>query len=469
MTTALSTQPLTTATLVARLDRLPASRFHAVVLVVAAMSLFFDTLDTVVTGFAFAAFREEWHLGGLALGVTSAIGLSGYLVGSVIVGFAADRWGRKAVMMGSLVLYSLFSASRALAPGIEVFVVLNFFTWLFVGMESCVVPPYLAELWPSRLRGRFNGLMMGFFAFGIALSPVWALVFLPSVGWRWMLALTAPFALLIGVMRPFLPESPRWLLSQGRTAEAEAVVAKIEAQVERQTGPLPPIPIAPATAPAVTPVRAGAILGAGMLPLTLMLWLVWFTEYGVLYTFQSVLPTLLATEGFSIVRSTQFSVVIFSGFIPGYMLAGVFLDRFDRKHWLMLSFLGIGVSGTLFGYARTPAEIMACAWFTAFFLGNGSTSIYTLTPELYPTAIRTTAMGFASAAGRAGGILLLLSFGVFALLQGRLALFVVSDGLLLLSIVAVALIGPRTRGRTLEATSAALTGPAAGLAASFTK
>lgn len=449
----------TTEALVARLDRLPASRFHFTVLIVAALSLFFDTLDTVVTGFAFAAFREEWHLGGLALGVTSAIGLAGYLVGSVLVGFAADRWGRKAVMMGTLILYSAFSASRAFAPGIEVFAVLNFFTWLFVGMESCVVPPYLAELWPSRLRGRFNGLMMGFFAVGIALSPVWALFLLPNVGWRWTLGLTAPFALLIGAMRTLLPESPRWLMSQGRAAEAEAVVASIEARVASSTGgvlppvaPLPPMP--PATA-----VRRRDILAPGMLPITLMLWLVWFTEYGVLYTFQSVLPTLLAMDGFSIVRSTQFSVVIFSGFVPGYMLSGYFLDLVDRKYWLMLSFAGIGISGTLFGYATTPAEIMACAWFTAFFLGNGSTAIYTFTPELYPTAIRTTAMGMASAWGRAGGISLLLSFGVFAVLQGRLALFLVSDGMLLLSIIVVFLVGPLTRGRTLEAASAQV-GPA---------
>ena len=438
--------PITTPALVARLDRLPASRFHVTVLVVAASSLFFDTLDTVVTGFAFAAFREEWHLGGLALGVTSAIGLSGYLVGSTLVGFAADHWGRKAVMIGSLALYSLFSASRALSPGIEVFAVLNFLTWLFVGMESCVVPPYLAELWPSRLRGRFNGLMMGFFALGIALAPVWALVFLPTAGWRWTLALTAPFALLIGAMRSFLPESPRWLLSRGRAAEAEAVVAGIEARVARTAGPLPLVADAPSL-PVPPPARRADIVAPGILPVTLMLWLVWFTEYGVLYTFQSVLPSLLAMDGFSIVRSTQFSVVIFSGFIPGYMLSGVFLDWIDRKYWLILSFAGIGVSGTLFGYANTPAEITACAWFTAFL------------PELYPTPIRTTAMGFASAWGRAGGILLLLAFGIFSVLQGRLALFVVSDGLLLLSIVAVAIVGPRTRGRPLEATSA--TPPAA--------
>lgn len=157
---------------------------HVQVIVIAGFYLFFDTLDTAVTGFAFAAFRTEWGLGGPALGVTSAIGLSGYLLGSVLVGFVADKFGRKAVMTWSLALYSLFSASRALAANIEVFCVLNLLTWVFVGMESCVVPPYLAELWPSRLRGQFNGWMMAFFAAGIALSPVWALLLIPTVGCR---------------------------------------------------------------------------------------------------------------------------------------------------------------------------------------------------------------------------------------------------------------------------------------------
>ena len=439
--------------LVARLDRLPPSRFHVTILIIAGLSLFFDTLDTVVTGFAFAAFRTEWGLGGMALGVTSAIGLSGYLVGSLLVGFLADKFGRKAVMTWSLALYSLFSASRALSSGIEMFCVLNFFTWLFVGMESCVVPPYLAEMWPSRIRGRFNGWMMAFFAFGISLSPVWALILLPNVGWRWTLALTAPFALLIGFMRRVLPESPRWLMSQGRAAEAESVVSAIEAKVARSHGGALP-PVVPVAAPVSRqPVGKSHIVAPDVLPVTIMIWLVWFTEYGVLYTFQSVLPTLLAMDGFSIVRSTEFSVVIFSGFIPGYILAGYFLDLIGRKFWLIICFAGIGVSGTLFGFAGTPTAIMTCAWFTAFFLGNGSTSIYTYTPELYPTEIRTTSMGIASAWGRAGGILLLLTFGIFSVLQGRLALFLVSDGLLLLSIIAVALIGPSTKGLTLEEAS----------------
>jgi len=113
------------------------------------------------------------------------------------------------------------------------------------------------------------------------------------------------------------------------------------------------------------------------------------------------------------------TVVIFSGFIPGYIGAGYFLDLVGRKYWLMICFAGIGISSTLFGLANTPIEIMACAWFTAFFLGNGSTCIYTYTPELYPTEIRTTAMGMASAWGRVGGILLLLAFALGAFFLQR--------------------------------------------------
>ena len=97
-----------------RLDRLPASRFHAKILIVAALSLLFDTLDTAVTGFVLASLRSSWHFDAKAIVVVSAIGLSGYLVGSFICGFVADRLGRKKTILFTLVLYSVFSASRGL-------------------------------------------------------------------------------------------------------------------------------------------------------------------------------------------------------------------------------------------------------------------------------------------------------------------------------------------------------------------
>src|SRR6266850_219064 len=225
-----------------RLDRLPASRFHAKILIVAALSLLFDTLDTAVTGFVLASLRSVWHFDAKTIGIVSAFGLSGYLVGSAICGFVADRVGRKKTILFTLIFYSVFSASRGLSNTVGVFAFLNFFTWFFVGAESSTVPPYLAELWPSRIRGKLVGWMMGFFGAGIALSSVWALLIIPTLGWRWALFLTAPFALVGGVMRSVLPESPRWLIRAGRIADAEAVLRRVEGEVAKSSGwVLPPV------------------------------------------------------------------------------------------------------------------------------------------------------------------------------------------------------------------------------------
>src|SRR6202041_2985467 len=393
-----------------RLDRLPASQFHAKILIVAALSLLFDTLDTAVTGFVLASLRTVWHFDAKTIGIVSAIGLSGYLVGSAICGFSADHLGRKKTILFTLILYSVFSASRGLTETVGVFAFLNFFTWFFVGAESSTVPPYLAELWPSRIRGKLVGWMMAFFGAGIALSSIWALLIIPTLGWRWALFLTAPFALIGGVMRSVLPESPRWLIRVGRMADAEAVLRRVEDEAAKYPGRvLPPVVPSP-SGPQVSPRRVypRELLGTAYRSLTLMLWAAWFAEYGVLYTYQIFLPTILSAEGHSIVNSFRYSVVIYSAAIPGYILGGYVVEWLDRKYAIVLSFASVASFGTLFGHSRSPAEIMAFGGLTVFFLSLGSTAIYTYTPELYPTEIRATAMGIASAWGRVGAVTMLL-------------------------------------------------------------
>src|SRR5436305_13003255 len=106
-------RPLTIEEVSDRLDRLPVTRFHAKILIVAALSLLFDTLDTAVTGFILASLRSTWHFDANTIGVVSAVGLSGYLVGSAICGFVADHIGRKKCILFTLILYSVFSASLA--------------------------------------------------------------------------------------------------------------------------------------------------------------------------------------------------------------------------------------------------------------------------------------------------------------------------------------------------------------------
>ncbi len=263
----------------ARLDRLPVSRFHFRILAIAAASLIFDTLDGIVITFVLADLKETWHFDVATIGYIAALGLAGYLVGAVSCGLVADRIGRKKTILATLVLYSLFSAARGFANDVPTLAALHFITFIFIGAESSTVPPYLAEFWPARVRGKLNGVVMGFFGVGIALSPVWALMIIPHWGWRWALFLTAPFALIGGIMRTTLPESPRWLIRVGRAQDADTVVTKIEAQVERQTKrplPAPTFRGKLANDAARTVLRPRDLLTRHYRRITIMLWAAWF-------------------------------------------------------------------------------------------------------------------------------------------------------------------------------------------------
>jgi putative MFS transporter len=181
-----------------------------------------------------------------------------------------------------------------------------------------------------------------------------------------------------------------------------------------------------------------------------MLWTAWFAEYGVLYTYQIFLPTILSAEGHSIVNSFRYSVVIYSAVIPGYVVGGYVVEWLDRKYAILLSFAAIAAFGTLFGLSRSPAQIMTFAGSTVFFISLGSTAIYTYTPELYPTEIRATAMGIASAWGRVGAVTMLLVFGHFFAIHGKSLLFLIINPILIIAAFVVLSAGPSTRGRPLQ-------------------
>lgn len=438
-----------------RLDRLPISRFHVLTLVIASLSLLFDTLDTVVTGFVLTAIRPEWGFGVEWIGIISATGLAGYWLGSLSSGFVGDRIGRKRVILYTLIAYSAFSFSRGFASEEYGLLLLNFLTWTFVGAESSIVPVYLAEMWPSEKRARLSGWMMSFFAMGLAASPLWAVAIIPNLGWRWAFFLTAPLALLFGFARRYLIESPRWLARTGQADRARDAMDEIETRAGYPGGAGLP---APEQRPAGLAVESNLatvrdLLAPGFRARSIMLWIAWFAQYGVLYAFLTFVPTLLTLDGLTVTRSLAYSVVIYSAYVPAYILGGYLSDLLDRKWLIVLAFAGTALFGTLFALSTTTAAVLIFGGLSAFSAGLGATGVYTYTPELYPTEIRATAMGVASSFGRIGSIALLLVFGIFAVLQGKLFLFLIADAVLLAGILAVALLGPRTRGRLLEVTA----------------
>jgi putative MFS transporter len=440
----------------ARLDRLPVFRFHLVLLGIAAASLLFDGLDGVVMTFVLSNLRTVWQIDVATIGVVSAIGFGGYLVGAAASGFVADRIGRKKTVLLTLVCYSLFSGARGLANGVATLAALHFLTFIFIGAESATVPPYLAEFWPARVRGKMNGVVMSFFGIGIALSPLWALLIIPHLGWRWAFFLTAPFALAAGLMRSRLPESPRWLARAGRLREADTVVAAIEAQAERQSGrALPAVETRPAEPQSVSrPMLVPKdLLGGAYRTTTLMLWTAWFAEFAIFYLYQTFVPTILAGEGYAIIKSFGYSVVILGAAIPAFVLGGQIAEWIDRKYAILVSFVAAALFGTLFGLSTHPWAFMLFGGLTSFALALGSTAVYTYTPELYPTEVRVTGMGIASAWGQVGAITALLVFGFLFKSLGKSLIFIMSDSILIAGAIVVVIFGPSTRGRRLEDTS----------------
>jgi MFS transporter, putative metabolite:H+ symporter len=440
----------------ARLDRLPLSRYHFVLLGIAAASLLFDGLDGVLMTFVLSNLRTVWQIGVSTIGVVSAIGFGGYLVGAAASGFVADRIGRKTTVLLTLVCYSLFSGARGLANGVPALAALHFLTFIFIGAESATVPPYLAEFWPARVRGKMNGVVMSFFGIGIALSPLWALLIIPHLGWRWAFFLTAPFALAAGLMRSRLPESPRWLARAGRIQEADTVVTGIEAQVERQSGrALPAAEARPAEPQGMSRPVLGPkdLLSKAYRRTTLMLWTAWFAEFSIFYLYQTFVPTILAGEGYAIVKSLGYSVIILGAAIPAFVLGGQIVEWIDRKYAVLVSFAAAALFGTLFGLSTQPWAFMVFGGLTSFALALGSTAVYTYTPELYPTEVRVTGMGIASAWGRVGAITALLVFGFLFKTRGRSLIFIMSDSILIAGAIVVVVFGPPTRGRRLEDTS----------------
>ena len=440
------------ASIAARLDRLPLTRFHFQLLWISAASLLFDTLDGLTCVFVLTTLRPVWGFGVATLGVVTALGLSGYLVGTFICGFVADRIGRRRTILWTLLFYSLFSVSRGWANEVTQLAALNFITFIFIGAESSIVPAFLAEFWPARVRGRMNGAVMVFFGLGIALAPLWSLLIIPTFGWRWAFFLTGPFALLAALMRYVLPESPRWLSEVGRVAEADEVLKTIETRVERESGR--PLPLAATDTPEVGSIRselsAADLLKPPFRRITFMLWAAWFAEFSTLYLFQTFTPTILANEGYVIVKSFAYTAVIYGAMVPAYLLGGHLAEWIDRKYAVLLAFGMMAIGGTCFGMSTQQWQFMLFGAITTSFCAIGSAAIYTYTPELYPTRIRATGMGIASAWGRVGAVSVLLAFGFLYERYGKSLLFIISDSVLLAGAAAVIAYGPLTRKRSLE-------------------
>jgi putative MFS transporter len=407
----------------------------------------FDAMDLLLVGSVVAAVGREWSLSKPVVGGIITANLIGMFLGATLSGIVADRFGRKAVFTWTLLAYSLLTGLSAFAWSAAALALIRFFAGLGLGGELPVASTLVSEFAPKEHRGRTVVLLESFWAYGTVLAALIGAVVVPTAGWRIALLIGTLPALYVFVIRRAIPESPRYLLAQGRAEDAREV-ARI-AGIGSEAGPAN-----------ATRVSLGTLFAPAFAKRTVMLWLLWialvFSYYGI-FTW---LPSLLTAKGFTLQQALWLNLAIAVFQIPGYYAAAALVERAGRKATLV-AFLACAAVGSFFfagaTLSATPSVAAVIGWgaVIAFFNLGAWGVTYTYTPEQYPTEIRATGAGLAAGAGRLVGAFAPAIVGAMLVRFGSpYAVFVVFAVVMLAGAVVVLALGEETRGKSLEEISA---------------
>lgn len=386
-----------------RLDRLPVTAKHKRLLFGSGIGWALDAMDVGLISFIMAALAVHWGITPTESSWLASVGFIGMALGATFGGLLADKFGRRQIFALTLLVYGLATGASALATSLTLLIILRFFIGLGLGAELPVASTLISEFAPLKVRGRLVVLLEAFWAVGWILAAVIGtfVVGASQSGWRWALALgMVPTAYAL-VVRLKLPESVRFLETQGRHEEAEKVVASFEAEVDdadidRST---------PAPTYSEEDITATSIWSKSLRGRTLALWTIWFCVNLSYYGAFIWIPSLLVADGFSLVKSFSFTLIITLAQLPGYAAAAWLIEVWGRRSTLATFLVGSALSAGLYGFAGSEAMIILAGCLLSFFNLGAWGALYAIGPELYPTALRGRGTGAAAGFGRLASIL----------------------------------------------------------------
>ncbi|WP_337061462.1 MFS transporter [Kineococcus sp. G2] len=437
-----------TLTAAERLDDLPFTRRHRRLLVGSGIGWALDAFDVGLVAYVLLALNVQWGLTDGERSWIASIGFAGMAVGASLGGLLADRIGRRQVFALTLLVYGIASGASALSWSLGALLVFRFLVGLGLGAELPVASTLVSEFAPRRIRGRAVVLLEAFWAVGWTLAALVGFLFVPASddGWRWALVLGAVPALYAIVVRRGLPESVRFLMSKGRHAEAEQVVRQFEESAGVRYSPGPLAQEAPAGAVAAS---APGVWSRGLRRRTTGLWLVWFFVNFSYYGAFTWIPSLLFKDGFTVVRSLEFTLIITLGQLPGYAVSAWLVEAWGRRRTLSVFLVGSAASALLYSAAESDPAILTAGILLSFFNLGAWGALYALTPEVYPTLVRGRGAGSAAGFGRIASILAPLSVPPLLGAGGTAVVFVVFGAAFAIAAAASWLL-PETRNRALE-------------------
>ncbi len=456
----------------ARLDRLPWSRFHTLVVGALGITWILDGLEVTLVGSLSGAIAEssEMRLSASGIGLSASAYVAGAVIGALGFGYLTDRLGRKRLFTVTVLVYLLATIATGLAWDAASFILFRFITGTGIGGEYAAVNATIQELIPARRRGFTDLCVNGSFWLGAALGAAGSLVVLdpalidPELGWRLAFLLGGVIGFVALLMRRFIPESPRWLMTHGQPDAAEHVVSGIEQRIERQTGTTLP----PASGPALhlrsdirgwflravwslfVTYRRRTVLGVALMSAQA------FCYNAILFTYALVLTRFY---DISSARVGLFILPFALGNFAGPLLLGRLFDSIGRRVMITATYGIAGVlmliTGWLFAHEYLSATAQTVAWTGIFFVASAAASAAYLTVgESFPLEVRAVAISIFYALGTGlGGISGPVLFGGLIDTGSRTAImggYWLAGGLMLGAAVIEARLGIDAERRALE-------------------
>lgn len=356
-------------------------------------------------------------------------------------------------MMYALIFYCVASVGSALSTDWTLFLAWRVFAGAGCGAEAAIIAPFLSEFVAKRYRGKFVGALTGFFSFGFVGAALLGYFAVPAFdsAWRYVLAGTGLPILMLLWWRRSLPESPRWLISVGRHAEANEVVSKMESKSGF------PSPIATfANEPAGTAAKESAagklkaLWSPGLAKTTLMCWLLWTTLTFCYYSFFTWIPSLLVENGMTITKSFGYSLAMYLAQIPGFFSAAYMNEKIGRQATIVAYTVLAAIAAFGLAMSENDNQIMVAGILLSFFMNGTYAGVYAYTPEVYPTNLRATGTGAASSIGRIGAIIAPILVGWLYPILGFAGVFSATTVTLLVGAAAVLFLGVPTTNKSLE-------------------
>jgi putative MFS transporter len=455
------------ATILARLDRLPGTRHVWLLITLLSLGGMFELYDLFMTAYVIPGLMKAGLLAGVAVSIFSGPALfvaatfTGLFIGTFAFGYVADKYGRRTIFTYSMLWYSAATLVMAFQDSGVSVCLWRLIAGIGIGVELVTIDTYISELVPKSMRGRAFAFNQGVQFSVVPVVAFTAYMLVPISpfgfdGWRWVVMIGSLGALFVWVLRRGIPESPRWLINQGRLDEAEAVTSAIEAKVMADLGGTAlPAPGNHAVEVAEPVGRLAEIFEPRYRGRTTMLMIFQFFQTFGFYGFAAWVPTLIAQQtGINLGASLLYSFIIAIANPFGPLLAISFADRLERKWQLVAAACCIGVFGILFSFQNSMPLLVFFGVLITLSNNVLSYSFHGYQAELFPARVRARAVGFTYSFSRISAVFASFIIGFFLQTAGTKGVFSLIAVAMAIVVISIGGWGPRTLNRELEEISA---------------